>query len=264
VDATAHQAVQARLDAIIAAETVAIPLAVESGSRAWGFPSPDSDYDCRFIFIRRMSDCLRLFPKRDVIEMPLSPVLDINGWELAKAIKLLLKGNAVVVEWLRSPIRYRVDEDFRDRMLTLAGHLARRDAIASHYLHILYSMRARVLAEPDAAPIKKLFYALRPAMALRWLRQRPEQALAPMNFAELCAESDLPKDLVAQIETLIERKSMTRELGHGRVSSAITGFIEAEAASAEGWIGRPGPPSNARKGEAEAAHLALLKTFAPP
>jgi len=82
-------------------------LAIESGSRAWGFPSPDSDYDCRFIYARRTQDYLSLFPARDVIEEPFDRVLDIGGWDLAKALRLLLKGNAVVVEWLMSPRQAR-------------------------------------------------------------------------------------------------------------------------------------------------------------
>ena len=89
------------LDDIAAEHGVAIPLAVESGSRAWGFPSPDSDYDCRFFFIRSAESYLSLWVKRDVIEMPLNDELDINGWDLCKALQLLIKGNATVIEWLR-------------------------------------------------------------------------------------------------------------------------------------------------------------------
>ena len=95
-------------------------LAVESGSRAWGFPSPDSDYDCRFIYVRRRDDYLALWPQRDVIEFPTDAVLDVNGWDLGKALRLLLKGNAVVIEWLTSPFVYAGDARFRDEALALA------------------------------------------------------------------------------------------------------------------------------------------------
>jgi len=90
-------------------------LAVESGSRAWGFPSPDSDYDCRFIFVRPPENYLRLFALRDVIEFPTDGLVDVNGWDLAKALRLLLRGNAVVIEWLTSPFTYAGDAVFRDR-----------------------------------------------------------------------------------------------------------------------------------------------------
>jgi len=90
--------IEARLAAIRRDEGVMIPLAIESGSRAWWFSSPDSDYDCRFLFIRSLDNYLSLFARRDVIETPLEGELDVNGWDVAKAIKLLLKGNAVVIE----------------------------------------------------------------------------------------------------------------------------------------------------------------------
>lgn len=75
-------------------------IAVESGSRAWGFPSPDSDYDIRFIHIHPRDWYLSLQPGRDVIERPIIDNIDLNGWDLRKALGLLLKSNAVVSEWL--------------------------------------------------------------------------------------------------------------------------------------------------------------------
>ncbi len=104
--------IDARLNGICAEHNVTIPLAIESGSRAWGFPSPDSDYDCRFVFIRPREDYLTLFPPRDVIETPLTPILDVNGWDIGKAIKLMLNGNAVILEWLMSPLTYRSNDHF--------------------------------------------------------------------------------------------------------------------------------------------------------
>lgn len=98
---------------------VAIPWAIESGSRAWGFPSPDSDYDCRFIFVRSLDDYLDPWPPRDVLETPLDAVLDVSGWDLVKAVRLAENGNATVTEWLRSPIIYRGDAAFREEMLAL-------------------------------------------------------------------------------------------------------------------------------------------------
>jgi uncharacterized protein len=97
MDAKIVAEIKAKLDQVCLEETVAIPLAIESGSRAWGFPSPDSDYDCRFIYLRGLKHNTALFPPRDVIELPFTPIFDVNGWDLRKAIKLLLKGNAVVL-----------------------------------------------------------------------------------------------------------------------------------------------------------------------
>ena len=94
-------------------EKVRILLAVESGSRAWGFASPDSDYDVRFIYIRDKEDYLRLNTMRDVIELPIDEVLDINGWDLQKTLRLLYKSNPTLFEWFSSPIVY-MESDFAD------------------------------------------------------------------------------------------------------------------------------------------------------
>lgn len=96
-----------KLDEIEAAEHVRILYAAESGSRAWGFASKDSDYDVRFIYVRRQSDYLRLNPVRDVIEWQLDEVLDINGWDVSKALRLLHASNPTLFEWCQSPIVYR-------------------------------------------------------------------------------------------------------------------------------------------------------------
>lgn len=49
-----REKIQEQLRRIEEAENIKILLSVESGSRAWGFASPDSDYDVRFIYIRRL------------------------------------------------------------------------------------------------------------------------------------------------------------------------------------------------------------------
>ena len=96
-------------------ENVRILLAVESGSRAWGFASPDSDYDVRFIYVRPKDDYLRLDPVRDVIELPLDEVFDINGWDLQKTLRLLYRSNPTLFEWFSSPIVY-LETEFADEL----------------------------------------------------------------------------------------------------------------------------------------------------
>lgn len=88
-------------------ENITILLAIESGSRAWGFASPDSDYDVRFIYVRPMEDYLRLNEPRDIIEWQLDDVLDINGWDLKKALIQFRRGNATLFEWSNSPVIYK-------------------------------------------------------------------------------------------------------------------------------------------------------------
>ena len=235
--------IDARLREIAERERVALLLAVESGSRAWGFPSPDSDYDCRFIYTRRRDDYLALFPPRDVIELPVDVVLDVNGWDLAKALRLLLKGNAVVIEWLTSPHVYAGDAASREEMLALAQQAVRPAAIARHFLHLGDRQRRTYFADAHAVPIKKIFYALRPAVALRWLRLHPGEAVAPMHFPTLIGASDLPADVRVIVDDLLARKAITSELGSGLLPSPIGHLIAAEFALApQLWLEEPWRP----------------------
>jgi len=96
-DAATVERIQARLDEVERDHGVRVLWAVESGSRAWGFPSPDSDYDCRFFYVRRHDGYLSPWRPRDVIETPLDDVLDVNGWDLIKAIRL-----AAALHWTRT------------------------------------------------------------------------------------------------------------------------------------------------------------------
>jgi predicted nucleotidyltransferase len=229
-DPTIVAAIDARLRSVAEGGHARVLIAVESGSRAWGFPSPDSDYDCRFIYVRRSDDYLALLAPRDVIELPADAVLDVNGWDLKKALQLLLKGNAVVIEWLTSPFVYGGDARFRADALALARLAAHPAAVARHYLHLGERQRRTYFADTRAIPLKKMVYALRPAVALRWLRLHPGEAVAPMHLPTLVAESDLPVDVRALIAELLARKAVTRELGSGPLPPPIGGLIDAEFA----------------------------------
>jgi predicted nucleotidyltransferase len=221
-------AIDARLAAIERDHGVSIPLAIESGSRAWGFPSADSDYDCRFVFVRPVDHYLSPWQQRDVIETPLEGDLDVNGWDLPKAIKLLLKGNAVIIEWLTSPIVYGGDAQFREDFLALAARHASRELIGRHYLHLGERQRRVYFGEGKRVAQKKIFYALRPAAALRWLRLHPGEAVAPMHFPALMAQCDPPRDVAAITEDLTARKAVTRELGDTALPEPIARFIDEE------------------------------------
>lgn len=220
--------IQMRLDSLSRSHEVTLPLAVESGSRAWGFPSQDSDYDCRFIFIRRVEDYLSPWRKRDVIETPLDAVFDVNGWDLAKALQLLLKGNAVVLEWLTSPIPYRRDARFVDDFLELARTVADRRCIARHYLHLGETQRRRFFSDGKEASRKKLFYVLRPAAALRWLRIHPGEAVPPMNFMELMQGCAPPRDVLEATQRLAAEKAASREMGTAPLELLLARFIDDE------------------------------------
>ncbi len=216
-----------RLAGVEAAHDVRIPWAIESGSRAWGFPSPDSDYDCRFIFIRPRDRYLSLWPVRDVIETPLDETLDVNGWDLGKAMRLIAQGNAASAEWLRSPIVYSGDPAFQGRLLAFAADVADRVLVSRHYLHVA----RRQLEHPRS--LKRFFYALRPAAALRWLDDHPDAAVPPMDLPTLLEESTADDEVRDAAALLIARKSVTRELGGGTPPAVLERFVAIELRRAE-------------------------------
>jgi uncharacterized protein len=220
------------LDTIEREQQVCIPLAIESGSRAWGFPSPDSDYDCRFIYVRSQDAYLSLWPERDVIETPLIGDLDVNGWDLGKALKLMLKGNAVIIEWLQSPVIYQGEARFRDEFLSLTHRLANSTLIGRHYLHLGERQRQTYFGDGKEVALKKLFYALRPAATLRWMRMHEGETIAPMHFPTLMSECAPPHDVDALVKELLEKKAETRELGKGPLPVSIVEFVDHEFSAA--------------------------------
>lgn len=262
MDAAVVTQIDERLARIREEHDVRIPLAIESGSRAWGFPSPDSDYDCRFIFVRPLDDYLALFPKRDVIETPVDRVFDVGGWDVAKAITLLLKGNAVVAEWLTSSIIYAGDEGFRTDFAALAGRVLDRSLVTRHYLHLGERIRRTYLPDPSDVPLKKVFYALRPAVMLRWLRLHPSHVYGPMDFPTLVRESELPGALGGIVDDLLARKRQTRELGRGSLPLAVDMFMETEFEQVRRSVPPKEPGSrDAARREAEAFFRQTVMKF---
>ena len=260
LDPAVVRRVDARLDAVVRDEQVAIPLAVESGSRAWGFPSPDSDYDCRFVYVRPVADYLDPWPRRDVVETPLDAVLDVNGWDLLKAVRLLVRGNATLLEWVRSPIVYRADDAFRAELLALAEHVVDRSALRRHYLHVARGQRERWWSDPEV-PLKKVFYAVRPAATLRWLRVRPE-AVPPMDLATLLAEGEASASVVRAASDLVALKAVSREMGAGAVPGPLARLVADELALASDAVLHDGDRAGARTVAAEAFRT-LVARYGP-
>jgi predicted nucleotidyltransferase len=219
--------IRAELNAIERAESVRILLAVESGSRAWGFPSSDSDYDVRFVYVRPLETYLAVTPLRDVIERPVDGTLDVSGWDLRKALQLMLRSNAVLIEWLTSPVRYR-NWDGADDLLALARSAASLSALTYHYQH--QARRSfEALGEGNSARLKSYCYALRSALAIAWIRQRGEAP--PMAIGALIAGLTLPQALVQPIRHLIALKLESAENAMMARLSGFDAFI-ADALSA--------------------------------
>lgn len=224
IDEQIRLEIDARLASVERNESVRLLLAVESGSRAWGFPSPDSDYDVRFIYVRPRDWYLALEPGRDVIERPITDDIDLNGWDIRKTLGLLLNSNAIVSEWLSSPIRYRPDDPATARLVDLVRQTFNPRGVAFHYANLGRNAAERWLGGDEDVPVKRYFYALRPALAIRSLRLQPTK-LPPMNLQDLVVASELPKILVDTILELVEAKSRTRELGNARRAPELDDLI---------------------------------------
>ncbi|MCU1550130.1 MAG: hypothetical protein JWR36_690 [Glaciihabitans sp.] len=239
LDANVVLEIDRRIAGIETEHRVIIPWAIESGSRAWGFPSPDSDYDCRFFYVRARSDYLSLWPASDVIDTPLDKIFDVNGWDLAKAIRLLVNGNAVVAEWLQSDIVYSGDAQFRKEFLDLAHEITDRGRVGRHYEHVASQHLERATLPSGANRLKRLFYALRPAAAVRWLRVHPDSAVPPMSLTALVRESDAPSDVIDATDELIELKSRLRESQSMDAPDILRRFVESEIAAAGSAFDHP-------------------------
>ena len=196
-----------KLHEIEQTENVRILLAVESGSRAWGFASPDSDYDVRFIYIRDKEDYLRLNTMRDVIELPVDEVLDINGWDLQKTLRLLYKSNPTLFEWFSSPIVY-IESDFADLFRRVMNDYFSSKRSLYHYISMAEG-NYREYLKGGMVKAKKYFYVLRPVLACRWVLEK--QTPPPMLFSELM-KKELPEVLMSDINRLLELKMKSPEI----------------------------------------------------
>lgn len=214
-----------KLDEIERAEGVRILHAVESGSRAWGFASPDSDYDVRFVYVRLKEDYLRLDEPRDVIEWQLDEVLDINGWDLKKALRQFAKGNATLFEWSGSPIVYRTTEDWTKIRKVSMQYFSEKAAIYHYYGTANSTLQGHLLG--DTVRYKKYFYALRPLLAAQYIEKF--HTAPPVLFKDLL-KMDLPDALRQAIDELLEVKKRTTEGEENPQMPVIREFIESETA----------------------------------
>lgn len=221
-----QQQIIEELNAIEREEQVRILYACESGSRAWGFPSQDSDYDVRFIYIRPLDWYLSIDEKRDVIERPISNMLDINGWDLKKALKLFRKSNPPLHEWLQSPIQYMENYSVAERIRHISPLSFSPKSCMYHYLHMAKG-NYRDYLQGEQVKIKKYFYVLRPILACEWIEKY--NSMPPIDFQTLL-DALVPEgsELKEVIMELLARKIAGDELDYEPRINPINEFLETK------------------------------------
>jgi predicted nucleotidyltransferase len=217
--------IQFRLHAVEAKHGVHVLFACESGSRGWGFASPDSDYDVRFIYVHPLPWYLRVSVQRDVIELPISGELDINGWELRKALGLLKKGNATLIEWLDSPVVYRADANFLPAMREAVRQVHQAERSFHHYLQMARK-NYREYLHGETVRLKKYLYVLRPLLAMLWIEQG--RGVAPMRFQDLVDAIVTEPALQGAINGLLAIKRAANESEYCRPLPLVNAFIDKE------------------------------------
>lgn len=212
--------IQEKIFEIESTEHVRILHAVESGSRAWGFASPNSDYDVRFIYVRKQQDYLKLNSVSDVINWQLDEVFDINGWDLKKALCLLKNSNPTVFEWNLSPIVYKTT-DFWQNHQEIINHYFSCKAGVHHYLNTAKTSYQKFLTS-NQIKLKKYFYVLRPILACHWILKYKKPA--PMLFSEL-VNSMLEYEMKPLIQDLLDKKMNNSESSTSNQIPELNNYI---------------------------------------
>ena len=215
--------------------------ACESGSRAWGFASEDSDYDVRFIYVRppEWYMSIDVERKRDVIELPPDKVLDVSGWDFRKALQLLRKSNPPLLEHLGSPIVYFQETSIMEEFRELAELYCTPSACAYHYLHMARG-NVREYIKGDEVWLKKYLYVIRPLLAVKWIEFGFKMPV-PTEFHMLVDKVVTSIPLYNAINDLVFKKEGGCELGRGPAIPIIDEFIRMELARLEGskWAKKP-------------------------
>lgn len=236
------QTVLDRLTDIENEKNVFILLAVESGSRAWGFPSADSDYDVRFVYCHPTNYYLSIDLERasDVIERPIRDNIDLSGWDIRKALHLFRKSNPPILEWIHCPLIYREHSAFASRLRTMTPQFFSPNASYYHYLHMAQG-NFREYLRGDIVWQKKYFYVLRPLLAILWIKKG--FGVVPTEFKKMLDAIVPPGGLREAIEELLQRKKSGCELDTGPRIETISCFIETELARLADGKGLPSAPA---------------------
>ncbi len=224
-EADIEATIASRLQQLAIEEQIVILYACESGSRGWGFPSPDSDYDVRFVYLRPLEWYLSIDDRANTIDLPINSLLDINGWDLRKALKLFKGSNSAIYEWIQSPIVYQANSNIATELLALADRYYCPRAGVHHYLSMATNCYQQHLQSPDVK-LKKYFYALRSILAARSIVQNRQ--VPPMVFGKLLESIADRQDILTEIDRLLRIKSTATEATTVPMSQILNDFIQTE------------------------------------
>lgn len=225
IDAEIRQSIQEELRKIEEQEQVSIFYACESGSRAWGFESQDSDYDVRFLYIHPTDWYLTIQQKRDVIETTIHNNLDLSGWDIRKALMLFKKSNPPFLEWMQSPIVYKEKSEITSLIKDVMPEYYSPISCLYHYLHMAEGNYREYLKE-DIVWVKKYLYVLRPVLACMWIERG--LGLVPTEFEKLMDVLIEDQNLKRAVDDLVNRKKAGKEIDRGPKISVISEFINVQ------------------------------------
>lgn len=214
---------------------IKVLLAVESGSRAWGFASTDSDWDVRYIYVHKLDWYLKIDQEKDSQEVILPNDLDLAGWELRKALGLFRKSNPPMLEWLRSPIVYLEQFSTAEQLRELSKRYFNPRSCMYHYLSMAKGNFNEFLKDRELVKIKKYFYVLRPVLACEWIRER--NSFPPMEFQKLVKGQVTDDELRSAIAKLLERKIAGEELTEEPKIEVLNNFLAERIAFFSEYVG---------------------------
>lgn len=217
---------------------IKILLAVESGSRAWGFASTDSDWDVRYIYIHKLDWYLRIDDEKDSQEEILPNDLDLSGWELKKALKLFRKSNPPMLEWLRSPVIYQESFSTARNLREMSEKYFNPKSCMYHYLSMAKN-NFREFLQKDLVKSKKYFYVLRPVLACDWIKEK--NSFPPMEFQDLVNSQIKDEKIRKEIEELLKRKIAGEELKEEPKIEILNDFLERKIEFYKDYVNRIEP-----------------------
>ena len=220
---SAFEEIQAHLAEIERLHDIRIIFAIESGSRAWGFASPDSDYDVRFIYVKHPEAYFNLGKAEDTLEYYPAPEMDMVGWDLSKYLKLIYKSNSVAFEWANSPIVYRKTAQWEQIAAIIGSYFNTKAAIYHYYGEGAHIFKAN--EHNSTISYKSYLYILRVILAARYIQRH--NTVPPMPFADLVADN-LPEELQQSVREVLALKTKIMEKDKEKRYSELDAFITAE------------------------------------